>query len=305
MVLTGYSFNYIIAGAFDVVILSIFIILLLRHFFSKRTIGTLMLIMAYGNIFINEILATTAFILESLYPTNINIILYCKILQIIGVFLLVYSINWMYFFGNRHLIRDNDFFKSIYTIVFGTITGGSLALALNDILTDVPIPVWYSEIDLAGVDFNIYYPAVEWPTIILIGLIFVIGSYTYIRISFRTFQLQRKAKDVVAKKGFIVITWSILLLLMTGLFLGVYIFGAGEIAIVSALMYVIRGMIVLAAVITGYIGWIMPDWIRKRFRGKAWITQVYTGKIPEPPKNKANIDVATESNIDVVEVSEM
>ena len=264
-----------------------------------------MLILAYGNLLLNEIFATTSFIYEGLFPTDETAILTSKILQLIGVFLLVYTINWIYFFGNRHLIRDNDLFKSVYTSVFGTVTGVSLGLSLYDAISGVSNPIWYSQIQLEEVNFHLYYPGLNWPYILIIGGLFLIGSYTYIRLAIRTFQLQRKAKDVVTKKGFRIITWSILLLLTTGLFLGVYIFGAGDIAIVSALFYIARGLIVLSAVFTGYIGWIMPDWARKRFRGKAWITKVYTGKIPEPAKSVANEPIETSSSVNAVEVSEI
>lgn len=300
----NWSLFYYIAGFLNIVILSGMLFLLLRNFFRKRTVGTFLLILAYGSILLNEVLTTTAFLHEALYSDLPSAITVAKILQISGVFCLVYTINWMYFFGNRHLIRDNDLFKSLYTSLFGGFIGIIGGLAFQDIIVGTPNPTWYSSIELAGADFNLYFPSIEWPQIVLIIGLFTIGSYTYVRLAVRTFVLQRKAKDIVTKKGLRTVSVSILFLLFTGLSLGAYIFGANTNAIVSALLYIIRGFIVIVAVVTGYIGWIMPEWIRKRWRGTAWITKVYTGKVPEPAKNPANTKVEDGTSSQYVEVSD-
>ncbi|HUT80741.1 MAG TPA: hypothetical protein VMZ29_06005 [Candidatus Bathyarchaeia archaeon] len=307
MAIGAFSYPYLIAGALNVLILGVFVLLLLRNFFKKRTIGTFLLIMTYTNLFLDELFLAIAFLLEGLNPTNPVIQKYCKILQIFGVILLVFTINWIYFFGNRHLIKDNDLFKSIYTSVFGVVVGGMIGLSLQDIFTKASTEAnWYTEIILEGVDFHLYYPAADItkPYILLTGGLFLIGSYTYIRLSLRTNQLQRKAKDIVTKKGFKVITASILLMLTTGLSLGFYIFGAGKNPYVSAIVFILRGFIVLAAVITGYIGWIMPEWVRKRFRGKAWIAKIYTGKMVAPPDSPGNTQNGNSSQ-QIVEVSDV
>ncbi|MBN1330332.1 MAG: hypothetical protein JXA54_12735 [Candidatus Heimdallarchaeota archaeon] len=306
MALTGLSYSYIGAGGLNIIVLGIFVILLFRNFLKKRTIGTSLLILTYSNLLVNEILATGAFLLESFNVGDPQIQLYCKIMQIIGIMLLVFTINWFYFFGNRHLIKDNDLFKSIYTSVFGVVVGACMGLAIQDIITKSSTEaLWYTEIYLEGVDFHLYYPAADItkPYIFMTGGLFLIGSYTYIRLSLRTYQLQRKAKDIVTKKGFKVITASILLMLFTGLSLGFYIFGAGKNGYVSAILYIIRGLIVLSAVFTGYIGWIMPEWVRKRFRGKAWIAKIYTGKLNVPPDSPGNIQTGSSSQ-QIVEVSD-
>ena len=307
--LSNLSLHYVIAGGLNIVVLLFFVLLLFRNFFQKRTIGTFLLIMAYSNLLLNEVLATAAFLWEGLTPsTDIVAATYSKLFQITGVILLVYTINWIYFFGNRHLIRDNDLFKAAYTSVFGGVAGAVIALAFQDIFkarVDPTFePIWYTKIPLEGTNFNLYYPPADFSSLtilITVGL-FLIGSYTYVRLSFRTFTLQRKAKDIVAKKGFQVVTASILLLLFTGLSLAFYILGAGNYGYLASLLYVVRGGIVMAAVVTGYIGWIMPEWIRKRFRGKAWLTKVYTGKIPEPEdiKQEPKGNISTE----IIEVTE-
>lgn len=297
---TAFSYHYLIAGCLNIVILTVFFALLFRNFLKKRTVGTFLLILSYGSILAYEVLATAAFFHEGLYPGDANASAIAKMLHIIGVFCLVYTINWIYFFGNRHLIRDNDLFKSLYTSFFGGFIGVIGGLAFQDII--LGREVWYSTIELAGADFNLYIPSIEWPQIILIIGLFGIGSITYFRLIIRTFQLQRKAKDIVTKKGLRVVSISIFLLLLTGMTLGAYIFGANEIAIVSALLYVLRGIIVIAAVATGYIGWIMPEWVRKRFRGKSWIAKVYTGKIPEPKKKQTTIEGQSDRFVEVSDV---
>ncbi|MBD3192389.1 MAG: hypothetical protein GF308_17250 [Candidatus Heimdallarchaeota archaeon] len=47
----------------------------------------------------------------------------------------------------------------------------------------------------------------------------------------------------------------------------------------------------------------MPNWLRRRFRGEAWIAKVYSGKVPEPTDNSDKVRVNFD-NSSVVEVSE-
>ncbi len=311
LVLSSYSYYYLIAGIINFTVLSFLLVLLIIHFFRKRTVGTFLLIMTYASVWINEILVTLAFYLEGLYPGNENYLKAAQTMQMTGVFFLVYTINWMYFFANRHLIRDNDLFKLLYTSIFGAFVGVAGGLAYYDIYTgDRNNPFWYSIIELAGADFNLNYPPTQGLRLILIGGMFAIGSITYLRLIVRTTRLTRKAKDVVTKKGLRIVSLSILFLWLTGLVLALYVFGANRIPWLSVLVYLFRGMIVITAVILGYLGWIMPEWLRRRLRGKAWIAKVYTGKLPEPPKSKENIEKAprpitspTSAN-QVVEISE-
>ncbi|NHJ46666.1 MAG: hypothetical protein FK733_02650 [Asgard group archaeon] len=300
MTIEAYSYPYIIAGVLNSIVLLSFVILLLRNFFKKRTIGTFLLIMTYTFLLGNEILALTAFILEGVNPARFGIA--GSVMQLIGVYLLMYTINWMYFFANRHLLRDNDLFKSLYTSILSGLVGITGALSIYDAIAGTG-DFWLAKIELTGVDFNIYYPPINGFRIMLTILLFLVGTFTYIRIMWRTFNLQRKAKDIVTKKGFRVVTVSVLLLLLTGLVLGSYMLGANRIALVSALLYIVRGFIVIGAVVTGYIGWLMPDWVRRRFRGKAWITKVYTGKTSAPPAHQANIPKSADSSR-MIEISE-
>jgi hypothetical protein len=289
-----YSYHYLVAGIINTLILLVYVILLTRNFFKKRTIGTFLLIMTYSFLLGNEILATTAFILEGYFGTQF--VVHARVMQLVGVYLLMYTINWMYFFANRHILRDNDLFKSLYTSILSGFVGVVGGLSIYDAIASVnDPPLWYMQIELAGADFNIYYPPVSGLPIILTIALFAIGMLTYFRLMWRTFNLQRKAKDVVTKKGFRVVTVSVFLLLLTGLVLGSYMLGANTIPWLAAITYVIRGFIVIAAVITGYLGWLMPDWIRRRFRGKAWITKVYTGKTTPPPMSQANKPTEAES----------
>jgi len=309
-IFSSYSYFYLVAGLVNTIMLTFFLILLVVHFFRKRTVGTFLLIMTYSSVWGNEILTTLAFFLEGYFAGNEGILKAAQTMQMTGVFLLVYTINWMYFFANRHLIRDNDLFKSLYTSIFGAFVGVAGALAYYDIFSgDRNNPFWYSIIDLAGADFHLNYPPTQGLRLILVGGMFAIGSITYLRLIIRTTTLTRKAKDVVTKKGLRIVSTSIVFLWLTGLVLGLYILGANLIPWLSVLVYLLRGVIIIAAIILGYLGWIMPEWLRRRFRGKAWIAKVYTGKIPEPPRSKENVEIRLQqssptSTNTVVEVSE-
>ena len=66
-ILTLYSFHYIIPGALNIAVLSVFNTLLLVNFFRKRTIGTVLLFFAYFSLWLNEVLVTAAFLMEAYF----------------------------------------------------------------------------------------------------------------------------------------------------------------------------------------------------------------------------------------------
>lgn len=302
MAITPYTYHYILPGFLNIIILAIFVGLLFRNFFKKRTIGTFLLIMTYTFLLGNEVLATTSFLLEAVLGESMTSV--AAVLQLVGVYMLVYTINWMYFFANRHLLRDNDLFKSLYPSLLSGIVGIIGGLSIYDAFKGTaPNFTWLAQIKLENVDFHIYYPPISGPQLTLTVLVFLVGTFTYIRIMWRTFNLQRKSTDIVTKKGFRMVTISVFLLLLTGLILGSYILGLNTIAWAASLLYVIRGFIVIGAVVTGYIGWLMPEWVRRRFRGKSWITKVYTGKVTAPPIHEANLPKNSES-VRVIEIAE-
>lgn len=287
-------------------IMSIFSItfttLLVRNFIRKKTMGTLLLALTYGNLMVHYLFDTLSFSLEAFTSYSRAAIF----IQFMGIQLQIICVIWMYFFGNRHLLRDNEFWRAAYSMGFGGFVGASMALGIREIFAST-ISIgegnWYAEIPIEGADFSFYFPAIEIPYGILTILFFILASVTYLRLAVRTFQLRRKARDTVTKKGLRLVIISLLSFLLAGTFQGTFIVGVGDISYLAIIVYILIITANVMALGLGYLGWTMPDWLRRRFRGEAWIAKVYTGKIPEPPSSSDNVQVNFD-NSSAVEVSE-
>jgi hypothetical protein len=296
MSINAWELHYIIIGCLDVLLLLFLNALMVRNFLRKRTVGTNILLNLFATLLIAEVLFTTSFFLQIYLPTE-QISKAVKIMQLVAVIMLMYSVHWIYFFSNRHLIRDNDLIKAYFSGSLSLLAGLIIGIAIFEVIAGGSNPNWYEIYDLAGTNLEIYYPAMLPPQSILIYVLILIVVSTYIRIIIRTVRLQRKAKDIVTKKGLRVVSASLIGLVAIGLTLGGYIFGVGRYPVFAALTYVIHGIAVMAAIILSYLGWVMPDWLRRRFRGKTWIEKIYTGKITPPNKK----DISTTKAVEVTE----
>ena len=299
MALSAYTIFYLIIGCFNVFTVIILELVLIANYIRKRTVGSYLLISTFLALIINEITYTISFFLQAL-TTDPILLRYANAIQYSGIIGLGLSVHWVYYFSNRHLLRDNDIIKSLFTASLNLIIGLMVGIGLYNIIIGGN-PVWYQEIPLAGSVLSLILPSIFPPYGVFTYLIVLLAFGTYGRVIIRTLQLRRKAKDIVQKRGLGFVTASLVLLVSIGFRYLTFYAGIGNTPIGGVIGYILHSMVVVLAVFTGYLGWIMPNWLRRRLRQKTWISQIYTGKIPKPEEQSTKIDL---NSVKAFELSE-
>lgn len=298
--MTGNTWFFLITGILTSGSLITLIIFLIINFLRKRTLGTLLLVFAYADSTIADLILTITIWYQAFgagEPTRISVL----VPMLTGIVLMIHSILFMYFFGNRILLGDNDLVKALYVSGFLLLMGISIGLAYEDLLLGITNSQWFDIIELSGSNLIFVFPPALPPAGIITILFTVIGVWTYVRIGIKALQIRGRTDEVVKKKGLTLVAVSIISFLITGLILGAYYFVAG-IPILEGAVFALRGIFTVVAFICGYLGWLMPDWLVRRFRGQTWVAKVYTGKIPKPKGDSSEFTESSEYNQSTTEI---
>jgi len=248
------------------------VFLLFRQFLKKKTIGTALLAISFLFIAFGEIATAVG---ETLYffKGDSHWVGY-----LILFYPFFYSIGYIffYYFANRHILQDKDFVRVMTTVFLTTIISFTIALMVAEIMFEIPNPRFYQKYILAGVDIALYLPQL----IDGIALYLSVFSLIQLRIVFRLIRIRRDVENHVARKGFTYILASVMLNMSSSLIASLYMLPKiHEIAILVGLIHTLRGITATISVILGYFGWILPDWLKRRIHGKAWIVKQMSKEI--------------------------
>jgi len=132
------------------------------------------------------------------------------------------------------------------------------------------------------------------------SVIFVFG-----RIVVKGITMQRHSKDIVAKKGltYVLVASVLHILGAASRTLFYWIEAIRNLPILSALIFAFGVIATFVALILYYLGWVMPEWLKRRFREQAWFAKVYTGKITETEVSKVHVGTDLSQN-NYLEISE-
>ncbi len=242
----------------------VFVGIMVKNYFKKRTMGTALLTIVYILVAIRHANGVVFNFYSKFNPLStghkLSLIIY------LTVFILMYY--FLYLFGSRHLIRDNDVIRGIMSAIILVTTMTIIGMIGYEFYADVENPIFVEYSIEPGT--NSLQPM---PTTIvgavLYGVILVFVQFRYI-FSLSVSLIRQKSIDPIKRIG----TKYILAAMIT-FFLDVSLTVAFTIdsltPVVVAILYVTRFFLTMASLAFGYIGWILPDWFRKRVRRKTWI----------------------------------
>jgi len=244
----------------------IFTIIMIGNFFKKRTVGTGILAMMFSMIFIQQLFNTLFNIYSRIAPyetmQKISILIY------LGALFMVYS--FLYFFTSRHILQDNDIVRIFYSIILFGLNYIILGLMGYEMFRNIDVDsAFFYEIRYqAATEMFQTQPSLIASLIIYIPLVLLVQIRILIVMS--STLIKKKQKDPVRRRGFLYILLSVISLfaslLLTILFI---IEGLSQTALI--LIYSARAITVILTLYFSYVGWILPDWFKRRVRGKAWI----------------------------------
>ena len=280
MALTFIQVLFMIISAITFLSLSFLVITLFRKYLEKKTIGTMLLLLAYFDSLMADVLIDISVWLQILMP-NSKIIFATTILMFLSVIFLIHVIAFMYFFGNRvALLKDNDVVKAIYTTFFFGLWGAYAGLGLYEIIQLQSMPLFYTIFPVGEENIFFIFPSINnWLSIIPISFM-LIGTLTYFRIFYRCFKLARKAHNKIEQRTNTYNWLSVFFYLFTGITLALYYLSTN--IYIMAFVFGIRGISIILASVYGYLGWIQPEFIKKSFREKTHISLYFEGKVEKP-----------------------
>jgi hypothetical protein len=267
----AYTITFWFANIFGIIAAAaslIFVGIMIQNYLKKRTVGTALLALMYFTFFLAQVFSAAYNFYSVLAPgTNMQkilIIIYFVVINLPNVFL--------YFFVSRHILKDNDIIKSLYSIVIIGVIFLMTGLFAYDLFI-VNSEVFYELRYVAVSGFIQYSPTTLTSLPVYLPLVLLVQLRIVITMS-RVYA-QKRQKDPIKRRGFLFILLSVVSLFLSVFMTLVYtlaIRNPSLPAFVFIFIYFLRASFVVITVIMSYIGWILPAWFRRRIRQKTWIS---------------------------------
>ncbi|MCE7741481.1 MAG: hypothetical protein GOP50_03395 [Candidatus Heimdallarchaeota archaeon] len=258
------SFFIIVSSVINMAFSLALVITLLVNFFRKKTVGTFMLLSSYF-LFSLTSAFSIAYRISLIYNEGVMTDTIYQMGSLTPMIILP-AFAFLYFFGCRHILKDNEIVKTylfaIIMVIYGLITA---VIAYDNIYTNS----LFSEPTYITNDvFTISY---TWP--ILVAQI-VISIFVTSRIGIRALRLARKSDQPIRKRGLQTIGIGVFLYLLAGL-LSAFDSSISNLPALMITVSAFRALAYATAYVTMYLGWVMPAWYRKMIRKKSWFEMQY------------------------------
>jgi hypothetical protein len=265
----GLTWTYIVFSWFTTILTIGLVIALFNNFIRKKTTGTLILFTSYFIIGSAAVLGALVFNLQALTDNVIA----PRILQTITTMSPQLGLMLIYIFACRHILKDNEVVKSLTIMIASFVVGLVFTiyiLGVYGITAPVDTDVWYA------ISTNNPTADLENISVSLLSILLVaVQIYINARIFIRAFVLSRRTDKEIRKRGLLLIAWGLVIYLVGGLVISLEISIPWESAVIPLIFWMIRKVLFLTSYVILYLGWIMPDWFRRRIRGKTWFETQY------------------------------
>ncbi|NPE07158.1 MAG: hypothetical protein GNW80_02655 [Asgard group archaeon] len=265
----GLTWTYIVFSWLTTGLTMGLVIALFNNFLRKKTTGTLILFTAYFIIGAAAILGALVYTLQA---ADLNEIV-PRSLQTITTLAPQIGLVLIYIFSCRHILKDNEVVKALTIMIVSFILGLVFNIYLFGIL-EITSPI--NSDFLWAISTN--NPTADLENIsvsILAVFLVVIQIYINARIFIRAFVLSRRTDKEIRKRGLLLIAWGLVIYLLGGLVISLEIAVPWANAAIPLVFWMLRKIMFLTSYVLLYLGWIMPDWFRRRIRGKTWFEMRY------------------------------
>ena len=230
---------------------------------------TLILFSAYFIIGISAILGALVYNLQAVGITG----RIPGMLQTITTLTPQIGLMLIYIFACRHLLKDNEVMKSLTVMIISFIIGFVFTMYTLGVfgLTPQSNPdAWYA-ISTNNPTLDLENISISMLAILLVPLQLYVNARIYVR----AFVLSRRTDKEIRKRGLLLIAWGLVIYMFAGFIISMEIAIPWESSIIPFIFWIIRKIGFLTSYVFLYLGWIMPDWYRRRIRGKTWFEMRY------------------------------
>jgi len=242
---------------------------LFNNFLRKKTTGTLILFSSYFIIGISAVLGALVYTLQAIGDFGKM----PSILQTISTLAPQIGLLLIYIFACRHILKDNEVVKAVTLMIISFILGFVFTiyiLAVYGIIPQTNPDAWFTlstnnpTQDLENISISI-----------LAVLLIAPQLYINLRIYIRAFILSRRTDKEIRKRGLLLIAWGLVIYMFAGFIISMEIAIPWETSIIPLVFWIIRKLAFITSYVFLYLGWIMPDWFRRRIRSKTWFEMRY------------------------------
>ena len=273
------SWFYIIFSYLTLIVNYALVIALFNNFIKKKTAGTIILFTAYLIVTLATTFGAITYTLEIL-PIRLEVIGVLFSISTVGS---QFGLLLIYVFSTRHILKDGDVLKNLTISIFSAFLGFILTIYLLGVFnvteqfpnfTPPTKEIYWWQLIRTNIPNSDLYNIAGYMGL-SIGIIFI-EIYINIRIAIKAFVLAKKTDKMIRIRGLQMIAWGLLLMLIGGIIIGLEVgMPWPSNSNMPTLFWALRKITFLIAYFLLYIGWIMPDWFRKRIREKTWFEMRY------------------------------
>ncbi len=269
----GYTIYYLINMSISIFVSFIFVIILFRQFFKKRTIGTILLAICY---FLINLAGIFQLVAKLIMINHSDEKIITGIFQQAYLLLGIVGLLFLYYFANRHILQDSDLVKSLTVISLSILISIVVGAITSEIVHQIENPIFH----VANYDEILELSAVIPTPLLSFGIIIAIFSLIHVRIIIAIIRIRRGLEKKLTKFGFTFILLSVISLASATLVISLNALPFVKDSIIAILVLQnFRIFFSISGVVLGYLGWIMPDWLKRRIRGKSWIASQFSKEI--------------------------
>jgi hypothetical protein len=269
MALNSITWFYLISSTFLALFSLGFSSTMTASFIRKRSVGSSFMMVAFGMIAFGEIFYSISLWLGAF---KVGSIVITGTFQALFINFICLAVLYFYYFSTRHILRDNDLVKSIIIVLTTETIAVVTTLMFTSVLGGELMVQGGVEFILAGTNISVFAPI--WYMLIILFTPLV--NLILIRIIANLAVIRDKITDAVSKRGTLYITLSVIALTMSISFLTpLLIPQVNNYPAIIIILQVLRLISTFCAMIFGYLGWVFPEWLKKRIRAKAWIVQAF------------------------------
>ncbi|MBN1329751.1 MAG: hypothetical protein JXA54_09785 [Candidatus Heimdallarchaeota archaeon] len=266
MATTAIQWFAIIQGIIVTVASFIFVLIMIKNFIRKKTMGTALLAIFYI-IFTLTQGSNTIFNIYSLFkPLFIG----HKISILIYVSTLAFSYIVLYVFASRYILKDNEVIRMLNSVILIILPTVFFGMFGYELFREVAEPLLFTIEYQPGTEFLQYMPTMLMGIIIYIPFVILVHLRLIFTMSLDL--LRKKINDPVRKTGWQLILFAVITLFLS-VFLTVLFTIDGLTPIVVIVLYTTRAILLVLGLFLSYLGWILPTWLRSRIREKTWLAK--------------------------------
>lgn len=263
---TAIQWFALIQGIIVTIASLVFVAIMTRRFFKKKTMGTALLAIFYLFFTLTQG-SNTIFNFYSLYKP---LVVGHKISIMIYMATLTFSYVVLYVFASRNILKDNDITRMLNAIVLIILPTVFFGMFGYELFREVANPLFYTIEFQPGTEFLQYMPTMLMGIIIYIPFVILVHIRLIATMSLDL--IRKRIKDPVRKKGWEFILYAVITLILS-VFLTVAFTIDGITPGIVIALYTVRAVLLIAGLFLSYLGWILPTWFRNRIREKTWLAK--------------------------------